>query len=244
MSSKDHMQTPFPSRESSPGTIDEQDRERWNQLYSERSHTSLTPDESLVGIYERFVGPAFVGGGPAPRSPRRALDLAGGVGRNALFLAREGWQVTLNELSDEAARLAEENARRSGLPLTICRASALEALTAACRPNASEPGTPQPNTSEPNTRYDLILMLFYLDRTLFSFLPQALAPGGMLFIKTRTEDHPRFQSGSKHPEYFLRPGELAASFPGLHVLHSREDDGMAELLALRKLPAVREEVPA
>jgi tellurite methyltransferase len=238
MSSKEHMQVPFPSRESPAGAADEQDRERWNQLYSERSHTSLTPDESLVGIYERFIGPAFVGGGPAPLSPRRALDLAGGVGRNALFLAREGWQVTLNELSDEAARLAEENARRSGLPLTVCRASALEALTAACRPGTSQRNTSEPNTSEPNTGYDLILMLFYLDRTLFPLLPAALAPGGMLFIKTRTEDHPRFQSGSRHPEYFLRPCELGASFPGLRVLHSREDGGMAELLA------VREDVPA
>jgi tellurite methyltransferase len=239
MSSKEHMQVPFPSGESSPGTTDEQDRERWNQLYKERSHTSLTPDESLVEVYQRFVGPVFVGGGPAPRSPRRALDLAGGVGRNALFLARQGWQVTLNELSDEAGRLAEENARRSGLPMTVCRASALEALTSACRPNAS-----QPNTSEPNTGYDLILMLFYLDRTHFPLLPGALAPGGMLFIKTRTEDHPRFQSGSRHPEYFLRPGELGASFPGLRVLHSREDGGMAELLAVRELLAVLEDVPA
>jgi SAM-dependent methyltransferase len=239
MSSKEHMQIPFPSRESSAGAVDEQDRERWNQLYSERSHASLTPDESLVGIYERFIGPAFVGGGPALRSPRRALDLAGGVGRNALFLARQGWQVTLNELSDEAACLAEENARRSGLPLTVCRASALEALTAACRP-----GTSQPNTSEPNTGYDLILMLFYLDRTLFPLLPAALAPDGMLFIKTRTEDHRRFQSGSRHPEYFLRPGELATSFPGLRPLHSREEGGMAELLAVRELLAVLEDLPA
>jgi tellurite methyltransferase len=239
MSSKEHMQVPFPSRESPAGAVDQQDRERWNQIYKERSHTSLAPDESLVEIYQRLVSPRFLAPGLAPRSPRRALDIAGGVGRNALFLAREGWQVTLNELSDEAARLAEENARHSGLPLTVCRTSALEALTSACRPDTS-----QPNTSEPNTRYDLILMLFYLDRTLFPLLSAALAPGGMLFIKTRTEDHPRFQSGSVHPEYFLRPGELAASFPGLRVLHSREDGGMAEFLAVRELLAVLEDVPA
>jgi tellurite methyltransferase len=239
MSSKEHMQVPFPYHESPAGAVDQRDRERWNQLYKERSHSSLTPDESLVEVYQRFVSPCLVGSGLTLRSPRRALDIAGGVGRNALFLAREGWQVTLNELSDEAARLAEENARRSGLPLTVCRASALEALTSACRPNAS-----QPNTSEPNTGYDLILMLFYLDRELFPLLPKALAPGGMLFIKTRTEDHPRFQSGSRHPEYFLRPGELAASFPGLRVLHSREDGGMAEFLAVRELLAVLEDVPA
>ncbi|MGI8770013.1 MAG: class I SAM-dependent methyltransferase [Acidobacteriaceae bacterium] len=248
MSSKEHTQAPFPRSESRTTATDQQDRARWNQIYNERSHTTLEPDDSFVAIYQRFIGPRF-----ARRSPKRALDIAGGVGRNALFLAREGWQVTLNELSDEAAHLAEANAAREGLRLTVSRASALEALspgdlrtgdlspgdlrTGDLSPGALRPGALN-QAGQPNTRYDLLLMLFYLDRALFPLLPAALAPGGMLFIKTRTEDHPRFHSGSHHPEYFLRPGELDTSFPGLRMLHSREAAGMAELLS------VWEDVPA
>ncbi len=210
---------PEPPETRNAGQACEQDRERWNRIYVEGSHTSLAPDESFVAAYQRFIAPCVV-----QRSSRHALDLAGGVGRNALFLAREGWQVTLNELSDEAAHLAGANARREGLRLTICRASAAEALTSACQRDADQPAT----------QYDLILMLYYLDRTLFPLLPAALAPGGMLFIKTRTEEHPRFHSGSHHPEYYLRPGELRASFPGLRALHSHEQAGMAELLLARE----------
>ena len=233
MSSKEHMQAPFPRSESRTTATDQQDRARWNQIYNDRSHTTLEPDDSFVAIYQRFIHPRF-----AQRGPKRALDIAGGVGRNTLFLAREGWQVTLNELSDEAAHLAEANAAREGLPLTVSRASALEALSPGdLSLGVLSPGALNP-ACQPRTRYDLILMLFYLDRALFPLLPSVLAPGGMLFIKTRTEDHPRFRSGSHHPEYFLRSGELDTSFPGLRMLHSRESAGMAELLA------VQEDVPA
>lgn len=209
------MEIPRPERESGASAIDEQDRERWNQIYSDHSHLSLAPDASFVAVYQRLIGPRF-----ALRAPKRALDIAGGVGRNALFLAREGWQVTLNELSDEAAQLAEANAGGEGLQLELCRASALDVLSPESLHSARRHGT----------RYDLILMLYYLDRALFPLLPLALAPGGMLFIKTRTEEHPRFRAGSHHPEYYLRAGELGASFPGLRVLHSSEQAGMAELL--------------
>lgn len=195
---------------------DEQDRQRWNQLYGSKSHTALSPDASFAKLYRRLIAPKLPPADPT-HAPKRALDIAGGVGRNALFLAREGWQVTLNELSDEAVHLAEENARRSGVLLTIARESALATLTRA---------------REQNTRYDLILMLFYLDRSLFPLLPSVLAPGGLLLVKTRTEDHPRFHAGSHHPEYFLRHGELRQSFPELKVLHSEESGGMAELLAV------------
>jgi tellurite methyltransferase len=209
-----HKESPAPLQPSVQP--DEQDRQRWNQIYSDGSHRALEPDASFVDLYRRFVSPTLPADDPA-HAPKRALDVAGGVGRNAQFLAREGWQVTLNELSDEAVHLAEESARRAGLSLTTHRESALTTLTRA---------------REENTRYDLILMLFYLDRSLFPLLPSALTPGGMLLVKTRTEDHPRFHAGSHHPEYFLRRGELRQSLPRLEVLHYEESGGMAELLAV------------
>ncbi len=190
---------------------DTADRERWNRIYSAGSHLSLEPDSFFAESYAEHLATRFEAT-PYPV----ALDIAGGVGRHALWLAARGWRVVLNDLSEDAARIAGENARQASLPLTIRNETAAETLAWA---------------REEKLRFDLILVLFFLDRALFPALQAALAPGGVLMIKTRTEDHPRFAEGSQHPEYFLRGGELAKAFPGLHILQSREQGGMAELLA-------------
>ncbi len=185
------------------------DRDRWNALYKAGSHTSLTPDQSFAELYTSFIEPRFPSGG-------KALDIAGGVGRNALWLASRGWRVVLNDLSDEAIHLAAVYAAETGMSLETRRESG--AATLAWAKNIG-------------LRFDLIVMLFYLDRALFPAMWGALAPEGVLVIKTRTEDHPRFAAGSSHPEYFLRQGELASAFPELRVLHASEEGGMAELVA-------------
>jgi tellurite methyltransferase len=190
---------------------DEADRARWNDLYRDRSHRSLEPDSSFVESYFAHIAPLFAG-----RSQKSALDLAGGVGRNAFWLAAQGWQVTLSDLSDEAARLATAHADATGLPVTVRRESAAETLAWS---------------QHQGCRFDLILLLYYLDRQLFPALRGALAPGGLLYMKTRTEAHPRFARGSRHPEYYLRPNELGSAFAGLRTVHSREEKGLAELLA-------------
>lgn len=85
--------------------MEENARIDWDCRYSEGSHHSLTPDPFLVSAYEQFVAPnvKYVG---------RALDIAGGVGRHALYLAERGWLVTLMDISEvalqRARRLAEE----------------------------------------------------------------------------------------------------------------------------------------
>jgi tellurite methyltransferase len=200
----------LPVQRSNSNPANETERAFWNDLYRAHSHRSLEPDDSFVAVYRTHIAPRLAG-----LPGKSALDLAGGVGRNALFLAREGWRVTLNELSDEAAHLAVANAAHSGVSLGVLRESAAETLARARSDGA---------------RYNLILILYYLDRALFPALRHALEPGGMVYIKTRTTDHPRFAGGSSHPEYYLRPGELRSAFPGLHTVYELEEQGMAELL--------------
>src|SRR5271166_6643682 len=86
---------------------EENARVEWDRRYSEGSHYSLTPDPFLVSAYENFVAPSF------PK-PGRALDLAGGVGRHALFLAERGWDVTLMDISETG--LAETEGQ---LPVSV-----------------------------------------------------------------------------------------------------------------------------
>ena len=49
--------------------------------------------------------------------PGKALCVAMGQGRNALFLARNGWEVTGFDLADRAVAFAESQARKEGLVL-------------------------------------------------------------------------------------------------------------------------------
>lgn len=195
--------------------VTEKDRQRWNQLYAAGSHLSLQPDSFFVSAYERFVGSLLR---DQAVSGRRALDIAGGVGRHALFLAQRGWHATLNDLSDDAVQLAARNSAAAGLTIELRQESARATLQWS---------------ADMGRQYALIDVLFYLDRSIFTQLEQALAPGGLLLLKTRTEDHPRYTAGSDHPEYFLRRGELAAAFPALKTLHFDEQGGLAELVAAK-----------
>ena len=78
-------------------------RERWDKRWAgERAHASTEPSAFLVGE----VAALPVG---------RALDVACGAGRNAVWLARRGWQVTAVDFSEVALRAARQLAASSGV---------------------------------------------------------------------------------------------------------------------------------
>ncbi len=81
-------------------TIDE--KRIWNKKHSERSHSSLAPDPFLVSAYDEFLAIQPVG---------EALDVAGGVGRHAIWLAEHGWTVKLLDISEVGVAQAQENAK-------------------------------------------------------------------------------------------------------------------------------------
>jgi SAM-dependent methyltransferase len=55
------------------------------------------------------------------RRPGRALDVGMGQGRNSVFLALKGWDVTGFDMSDEGLAIAQRNAKRAGVPLNAIR---------------------------------------------------------------------------------------------------------------------------
>jgi SAM-dependent methyltransferase len=57
------------------------------------------------------------------RKPGRALDVAMGQGRNSLFLAQAGWDVTGYDISEGGMALANAAAARAGLKITTVTAS-------------------------------------------------------------------------------------------------------------------------
>jgi SAM-dependent methyltransferase len=124
------------------------------------------------------------------------LDLACGSGRNAIWLAEQGWKVTAVDRSETAI-----GALLAASPGVDARIADLEAGAFAIE----------------ESTWDLILMSHYLQRGLFEPAKRGLRPGGLLIAILHL-----FEPGHEHSRFSLKPGELAACFTDCEILHSRE----------------------
>jgi tellurite methyltransferase len=193
--------------------IDE--KAEWNKRYSEHSHSSLEPDPLLENAHREFL---------SQTAPGIALDVAGGVGRHAIWLAERGWRVRLFDISEVGIEQARNNASTLG-------AAAESLITAEVRDLNSV-------TDLGHEEYDLVLVFYYLQRELFPALISALRPGGILIYKTYTTEQRRFsggpsKTGPSHPMFLLEPNELLRAFPPLRILDYHEtiaEKGVAELV--------------
>ena len=155
-----------------------------------------------------------------PSHSGQAIDVACGTGRDAVFLAGEGYDVLAVDVLPDAIGRAAELAARSGVALAT-RVFDLEAA-------ASLPAGP----------FQLVTVFRYLHRPLFPALRQATAPGGFVVYETFHERNLDTGLRPRSPEHLLRTGELACQFPGFDILIARdavERDGrfFSHLLARR-----------
>ncbi len=132
-----------------------------------------------------------------------ALDVAMGTGRNALYLASLGYEVTGIDISPVAVERFRAEAERRGLR-----------VEAVCADLASY--------ELPREAYEIVLDFYYLQRELSPRLVEALRPGGVLVFETFTVEQRRFGWGPQQREFLLRPGELRELFGELEVLVYRE----------------------
>jgi SAM-dependent methyltransferase len=92
-------------------------------------------------------------------------------------------------------------------------------------------------TELPERRYDLILCVQFLQRSLFSQMARALRPYGVLLFETYTRAQLEFAGGPRNPSYLLETGELREAFPELCVVFYRElraGQGIASLVAKKQ----------
>ena len=157
----------------------------------------------------------------APMSPGRALDIAAGEGRNAIWLAEQGWQVDATDYSQVAIeRLGRIAAERLGPDAVRVAGSVADATQPA-----------------PGTAYDLALFCYvHLPPEQWrAALEQAVAatrPGGaVLVIAHSLRNLTEGVGGPQVPEILQDPEHVVASAHALPVV--------AELAELR-----RREVPA
>lgn len=143
----------------------------------------------------------------------RVLDVAAGAGRHALFLAAHGREVEAVDRDADALAQLSAAAKRRELTGITTRTMDLEL------PPPSAPDLGQ-------ERYDAIVVFFYLWRSLFPALADALKPGGVLIYETFTIDNYFHHRHPRRWEFCLAPNELLRLNSRLQVLHY--DEGLHE----------------
>lgn len=189
------------------------DRKRWDQRYRDGSYRARPDATELLQNWQA-------------RLPRgRALDLACGAGRNALYLAACGYEVDAVDIAPFALERARVKARERGLQVNWIEADL--------------------DTFEPaHEGYDLIVVARYVNRQLMPRLTPALKPGGALLY----EHHIRTEvevDGPKDPDFRLAPDELRQQFAELDIRYYREGlvkDPDGRTMALAQMIAFRNAV--
>lgn len=190
---------------------DERDRERWNRKFAGSDYIYGTEPSRFLADNVALL----------PASGR-ALDVAAGEGRNAVYLARLGLEVDAVDISevglDKARRLADE----AGVTISTIVADLKDYI-------------PERN------QYDVVVVINFLQRDLIDDLKAALKPGGILVYETYTAAQLEIPGAHRlRREYLLEPGELRSMFGGFEILEYREisDDNRAVASLIARKPPV------
>ena len=159
----------------------------WNQRYALGAHELDEPTPLVIRVAESLI-------------PGSALDLASGTGRNALWLAEQGWKVTAVDGAASALDILGQHAQHAGLPIQLLHADLSKSEIAPLQ-----------------NEWDLVLICYYLQRELFEAAKAAVRPGGILLAIVHTTEGDELPTVNR-----LCPGELQTHFAGWEVLHSYE----------------------
>ncbi|MEO8551454.1 MAG: methyltransferase domain-containing protein [Kofleriaceae bacterium] len=147
----------------------------WNQIFHNKLGFEHAPNKLLV---------TYAGKHP----PGTAVDVAMGQGRNAIYLASQGWSVTGVDISDEGVRQARDTASAQALKLDAVVADV----------TTYDYGT---------AKWDLVAMIYaYPALSKIVELQRATKPGGLFVYEFFADDDAP------------KPGELANRFAGWEIL--------------------------
>lgn len=156
-----------------------------------------------------------------------ALDLACGSGRNAVALALEGQHSLGVDLLPDAIAQARRLARLAGPLRAPVRFESADLTNPAVLARLARRGP-----------FAILTCFRYLDRALWPWMREHLAPGGLLLHETFLEEQARVHGKPRRAALLLKPGELRAAFDGLEILlyregADREGNFLASLVARR-----------
>ena len=134
----------------------------------------------------------------------KALDIATGEGRNAVFLAQHGFEVDAIDISEMGLRKARKLAREKGVSVNTFPVDLDEYQIE-------------------KERYDLITNFYFLKRRLIPRIKKGLKKGGRVIFETYILEHRKLRTGGpKQAKYFLKPNELLRLFRDFRILFYRE----------------------
>ena len=168
------------------------DQKRWEEKHSTGQGTD-PPSDFLQQVFHEHSWRI---------QPGKALDIAAGRGRNALFLAERGFSVEAIDISEVALQEARRQAEEKGLTI-IFRQEDLDKIEL------------------PEAAYDMILNFNFLQRSLIPKMKKALNLGGHIVFETYLLDQ-RVLGHPRNPAYLLGHNELLQLFRDFRILCYRE----------------------
>jgi tellurite methyltransferase len=163
--------------------------------WEERYRSAERPNENFNAVATPLLVKTA-----AQLKPGKALDLACGTGRNAIWLAEHGWSVTAVDGAATAIKVLQRRASSRGVSIDVQIAD-LEKHEYSIAPAA----------------WDFVAVCYYLQRDLFEAAKQGLAPGGVLLAIVHIA-----RPGEQPTAHRLRAGELPGYFQGWEILHYYE----------------------
>jgi SAM-dependent methyltransferase len=186
----------------------------WDLKYKQGLPSLEKPDPFFVRAFNQFVAERFPIGGTA-------LDLAGGIGRHALWLAERSWRVTVVDISEVAIQQLDRKARRLNLTLSLFALDAAEYVFETAG-------------------FDLMVMFYHFDRDICARVLSALRPGGFVICKSSLNWDSYEGTASAHMRP-LEKNEILRMLPELQVVIHQErrvrDRGVVEYIGMKRIVA-------
>ena len=170
--------------------------DKWNQIYQSEAMNN----EPVAVLAENL----FL----LPRTGT-ALDLASGLGANALLLAKQGMTTQAWDISAVAMHKLQLQADVHAIPI--------KAFTKEITPDSFAANS-----------FDIIVVSRFLDRSICDAIMESLKLGGLLFYQTYTQQKVSEQ-GPKNLRFLLAENELVQLFSSLKLVYYRENADLGEL---------------
>ena len=132
--------------------------------------------------------------------PGRVLDVAMGQGRNAIYLAQHGWQVTGFDISKTGITKALEEAKRLGLSLDAQVVSGED-------------------FDFGKERWDLVVLCYIDSRAWLDRIARSVKPGGAILLEYFHTDTKKMRPLPGNDNKTFDSNELLHLFPGFRILH-------------------------
>jgi len=168
------------------------DQKRWDERFGKKDFSLGKEPNPFLKKHIRLL----------PKG--KALDIAAGEGRNAVFLAQHGFEVDAVDISEMGLKKAQKLAKGKRVKI-----------------NTFLVDLDQYQIEK--ERYDLIVNFYFLKRRLIQRIKKGLKKGGRVIFETYPLEHRALGTGGpKQAKYFLKPNELLRLFNNFRILFYRE----------------------